>query len=107
MTKICLINEAKKQYIISPYQVVVGVGNTHLTPVLNTKDHAPINPEPPATIAECSLLRSQQYFDITALIEVLSGVRPVKDNRIVFDVDIINGYAVDHLHRAARMRSNW
>ena len=54
--KISLINDAKKQLIHSPIQIVVDVGGTQFRPVLSSKDSVDTYPEPPATIADCSLL---------------------------------------------------
>ena len=97
MTKVSVINDAKKQYINSPIQVVVNVGGTHFNPLLHSKDSADgcdTYPEPPATIADCSLLTTQQFFDITALVKTVSEVRSVKDNRIAFDADIIEMHRI-------------
>ena len=91
MSHVSFMKDAKKQYIHSPIQTVVSVGDTHFSPLLNSKDIDKCYPEPPATIADCEHLTSQQLFDVTALVKTVSKCRPVKDNRVVFDVEIIDG----------------
>jgi hypothetical protein len=95
MTKVSIVNDAKKQYIHSPIQTVVNVGDTLFSPLLHSTGNKECYPEPPATIADCSHLTSQQLFDVTALVKNVSKVRPVKDNRVVFDVEIIDGSKSD------------
>ena len=91
MTKVSISNDAKKQYIHAPIQTVVNVADTTFSPVLHSKDSNLCYPEPPATIADCVHLTSQQFFDVTALVKTVSTPRPVKDNRVVFDIEIIDG----------------
>ena len=95
MMKVSFINDAKKQFIHSPIQIVVGVGGTQFSPLLNSKDSGDTYPEPPATIADCSRLTSQQFFDITALVKTVSKHRSVRDTRVVFDVEIMDGSKTD------------
>ena len=90
MTKVSLISDAKKQYIHSPIQTVVNVAETHFSPLLHSKEKSRC-PEPPATIADCSHLTNEQLFDVTALVRTVGMHRPVKDTRVVFDIDIIDG----------------
>ena len=59
MMKVYFINDAKKQLIHSPIQIVVGVGGAQFSPWLNSKDSGDTYPEPPATTADCSRLTSQ------------------------------------------------
>ena len=91
MSHVSFMKDAKKQYIHSPIQTVVSVGDTHFSPLLNSKDIDKCYPEPPATIADCEHLTRQQLFDVTALVKTVSKCRPVKDNRVVLDVEIIDG----------------
>ena len=69
MTKVSIVNDAKKQYIHAPIQTVVNVADTHFNPLLNSTGSKSCYPEPPATIADCSNLTSQQFFDVTALVK--------------------------------------
>jgi len=113
MTKVSIVNDAKKQYIHAPIQTVVNVGDTLFSPLLNSNGSDKCYPEPPATIADCAHLTSQQLFDVTALVKTVSKHRPVNDNRVVFDVEIIDGSKTDErvrtmpltvfTHRAAIM----
>ena len=91
MTKVSIVNDAKKQYIHSPIQTVVNVAETTFHPLLQSKDSTECYPEPCATTADCAHLTSQQLFDVTALVKTVSPHRPVTENRIVFDVEIIDG----------------
>ena len=91
MTKVSIIPDAKKQYIHAPLQTVVNLGDRTFSPVLNSKDTNLCYPEPPATIADCEHVTNQQFFDVTALVKTVSTPRPVKDNRVVFDIEIIDG----------------
>jgi hypothetical protein len=94
MTKVSIIPDAKKQYIHAPLQTVVNLGDTTFSPVLNSKDTNLCYPEPPATIADCEHVTNQQFFDVTALVKTVSTPRPVRDNRVVFDIEIIDGSKV-------------
>jgi hypothetical protein len=75
MTNVSIVKDAKKQYIHSPIRTVVSVGDTQFSPLLNSKDIDNCYPEPPATIADCEHLTSQQLFDVTALVKTVSKAR--------------------------------
>ena len=64
--------------------------DTKMSPVLSSQATA-CQPEPPATIADCSDLMSHPCFDVTALVKKVCMYRAVKDIRVVFDVEIIDG----------------
>ena len=93
MTKVSIVNDAKKQYIHAPIHTVVNLSDTSFTPLLNSKDAKNCYPEPPATIADCAHLTNQQFFDVTALVKSVSPVRPAgrAGSRVIFDVEIIDG----------------
>ena len=91
MTKVSIINDAKKQYIHAPIQTVVNVSDTVFSSLLNSKNAKDCYPEPPASIADCANLTNQQFFDVTALVKTVSPYRSVTDNRVVFDAEIIDG----------------
>jgi hypothetical protein len=95
MTKVSIVKEAKKDYVHCPIQLVVNVGSTSFSPLLNSSVIGNSYPEPPASIADCSHLTKQQLFDVTALVRSVSKCRPVKDNRVVFDVVILDGSKSD------------
>ena len=90
MTKVSISNDAKKQYIHAPIHTVVNVADTTFSSLLHSKN-SNLYPEPPATIADCEHLSHQQFFDVIALVKTVSMHRPVKDNRVVFDIEIIDG----------------
>ena len=69
----------------------MNVADTTFSSLLHSKDSNLCYPEPPATIADCEHLTSQQFFDVIALVKTVSTHRPVKDNRVVFDIEIIDG----------------
>ena len=77
MTKVSIVNDAKKQYIHAPIQTVVNVSDTVFSPLLNSRDTKDCYPEPPATIADCANLTNQQFFDVTALVKSVSPFRSV------------------------------
>ena len=91
MTKVSISTDAKKQYMHAPIQTMVNVSDTIFSAVLRSKDAKECYPQPPATIADCANLTSQQFFDVTALVKSVSPSRAVKDNRVVFDAEIIDG----------------
>ena len=103
MTKVSIVGDAKKQYTHTPIQTIVNVGDTRFAPLLNSKDHDKCYPEPSATVAGCSHLSTQQLFDVTALVKTISAVRPVNDNRVVFDVEIIDGSMTDDKVRTMQL----
>ena len=106
MTKVSFINDAKKQYIHSPIQTVVNLAETLMSPLLNSKENA-CHPEPPATIADCSHLTSHQCFDVTALVKTVGMYRLVKETRIVFDVEIIDGFEIFRNAQIRFVRCRW
>ncbi len=65
MSKVSLILDARKQYVHSFIQAVANMADTQMSLVLNSQATA-CQPEPPATIADCSHLLSNQCFDVTA-----------------------------------------
>ena len=93
MTKVAIVNDAKKQCIHAPIQTVVNLSDTVFSLLLNSKDTEDCYPEPPATIADCANLTNQQFFDVTALVKSVSPLRPAgrAGNPVVFDVEIIDG----------------
>ena len=91
MTKVSMNNDANKQYIHAPIQTVVNLSDTVFSPLLNTREAQECYPQPPATIADCINLTNQQWFDVTALVKSVSSFRPVGDNCIVFNAEIIDG----------------
>ena len=95
MTKVSIVKDAKKDYVHCPIQLVVNVGSTSFRPLLNSGVIGNTYPEPPASIADCSHLTRHQLFDVTALVKTVSKCRPVKDNRVVFDVEILDGSKSD------------
>jgi hypothetical protein len=82
-TKVSISPDAKKQFNHAPIQTVVNVADTTFSNLCY--------PEPPATIADCEHLTNQQFFDVIALLKTVSMHQPVKDNRVVFDIEIIDG----------------
>jgi hypothetical protein len=90
MTKVSISNDVKKQYIHAPIHTVVNVADTTFSSLLHSKN-SNLHPEPPATIADCEHLSHQQFFDVIALVKSVSMHRPVKDNRVVFDIEMIDG----------------
>ena len=91
MSNISINTEAKKKYIHSPIQTVVNVLETNFSPLLHSKDTNDCYPEPPASIADCANLTSEQFFDVIALVRSVTTCRNVADNRVVFDAEIIDG----------------
>lgn len=65
--------------------------DTHFAPLLSSKDHDKCYPEPSATIADCSRLTTHQLFDVKAIVQTVSSHRPVNDNSVACDVEIIDG----------------
>ena len=95
MSKDSIDTKAKKQYTHTPIQTIVELGTTTFAPLLHSKEHDKCYPEPSATIADCTRVTTQQLFDVTALVKSISPTRPVNENRVVFDVEIIDGSKTD------------
>ena len=93
MSKVAIVNDAKKQYIHTPIQTVVKVSDTIFTPLLSSKQYDKCHPEPSAMIADCSRLTTQQLFDVIALVKTISPTRSggSATGRVVFDIEIIDG----------------
>jgi len=90
MTKAPFVADAKKQHAHTPIQAVVNLAEAQMSPSLNNKETKHY-PEPPATIAECSHISNDQQFDITALVKSVGKYRTIIGNRVVFDVELIDG----------------
>ena len=67
MTKVSFIDDAKKEYIHSPIQIVLNLSDTHTVPVLNNQENASY-PQTLATIADCLHLMSHQSFEVMVLV---------------------------------------
>ena len=97
MSKVAIVDDAKKPYTHTPIQIVVNVSDTQLDPLLHSKEHEKGCPEPPAVIAECENLTKAQVFDVIGLVKTISPVRPLSTtDRVAFDIEIIDGSTTGH-----------
>jgi len=90
MSKVGLIEGAKKEYNSCPIKRVVDLSKTTLDPGSRASDSA-VQPAPTTTVAECIRIGTPQFFDISALIQEVGPLRIHDNNRSSFLVTIHDG----------------
>ena len=90
MSKVVLVADAKSQYISTPLKQVVDLTKT--TMQLGVDATAGLaQPSPSTTVANCSKLQANQYFDVTALVRAVGEIRSYQQGRSGFSVEILDG----------------
>ena len=92
MSKVAFVESAKTQYVNTPIKLVVNLALTKMeTVLLGCPKASAVQPCPPHSVAMCSFLDNQQFFDVTALVQDTSDVRGVGNDRQCFSINIIDG----------------
>ena len=90
MSKVAFAEDAKQQYVSAPIKHVVDLSKTKLDACIGAPDSA-VQPAPTATVAGSSNLGTNQYFDVTALVQEVQDIRKHENNRSSFVVRIHDG----------------
>ena len=68
MSKVGFVDDAKVAYVSCPLKSVVDLSKTKMDACVGASDNA-VQPAPTATVAGSSDLATNQFFDVTALIQ--------------------------------------
>jgi len=90
MSQVGFVDDAKAAYVSCPLKHVVDLSNTTMDICMGGADSA-VQPAPEATIAASSSLGTNQFFDVTALIQEVQETRQHPNNRSSFVVRIHDG----------------
>ena len=90
MSKVCFAEDAKSRYISPPIKHVVDLSKTKLDACIEASDSA-VQPAPTATVAGSTNLGTNQFFDVTALVQEVHEIRKHENNRSSFVVSIHDG----------------
>ena len=90
MSKVAFVEEAKAAYVSCPIKHVVDLSKTNMDECVGASNSA-VQPAPTATVAGGSNLGSNQFFDVTALIQEVHETRQHENNRSSFGVRIHDG----------------
>ena len=89
ISNVALLQKAKPEYNNAPVKQTVDLLQTTTSKLL--QDATTHSPQPAVTCAECVAFKSQQAFDITALVDTVSALRTVEGRKCVRDVTLIDG----------------
>ena len=90
MSKVGFVEDAKAAYVSCPLKHVVDLSNTRMASCIGAGNSA-VQPAPTATVAASINLGTNQFFDVTALIQVVQETRQHDNNRSSFVVRIHDG----------------
>ena len=90
MSNVGFAEDAKLAYVSCPLKTVVDLSKTKMDPCIGASDSA-VQPAPTATIAGSINLGTNQFFDVTALIQEVLETRHHENNRSSFVVKIYDG----------------
>jgi len=90
MSNVGFVDDAKAAYVSCPLKSVVDLSKTKMEACVGASDSA-VQPAPTATVAGSTDLGTNQFFDVTALIEEVKEVRQHENNRSSFVVNIHDG----------------
>ena len=90
MSKVVLVEDAKLAYVSCPVKHVVDLSKTKMDACIEAPNSA-VQPAPTATIAGSIDLGSNQFFDVTALIQEVQETRQHENNRSSFVARIYDG----------------
>ena len=87
MSKVAFVEDAKAAYVSAPLKTVVDLSGTTMELCIGIASSA-VQPAPEATIAASSGLASNQFFDVTALVQEVQEPKPHENNRSSFVIKI-------------------
>ena len=90
MSKVGLVEDAKVTYVNCTLKNVVDLSKTKMDNCIGTLNSA-VQPAPTATVAASINLGTNQFFDVTALIQHVQETRQHENNRSSFVVNIQDG----------------
>ena len=90
MSNVAFVDDAKAAYVSCPLKFVVDLSKTKMDACVGSSDSA-VQPAPTATVAGSIDLGTNQFFDVTALIQEVSEVREHDNNRSSCFVKIYDG----------------
>ncbi len=95
--------DAKLAHVSCPLKTVVDLSKTKMDPCIGASDSA-VQPAPTATIASSINLGTNQFFDVTALIQEVLETRHHENNRSSFVVKIYDGSLDNDTQKAKVMQ---
>ena len=90
MSKVGFVDDAKAAYVSTPLKIVVDLSRTKMDPFLGASNSA-VQPAPTATVASSIDLGTNQFFDVTALVQDVGETGSYDNNRSSFLVNIMDG----------------
>ena len=90
MSNVGFAEDAKAAYVSCPLKTVVDLSKTKMDPCAQASGSA-VQPAPTATVAGSVNLDSNQFFDVTVLIQEVHETRQHDHNRSSFVVNIYDG----------------
>ena len=90
MSHVVFVDNAKTAYVSCPLKSVVDLSKTKMEACFGAPDSA-VQPAPTATVAGSTDLGTNQFFDVTALIQEVKEVRQHENNRSSFVVNVHDG----------------
>ena len=102
MSKVGFVEDAKAAYVSCPLKLVVDLSNTRMDSCIGAADSA-VQPAPTATVAASINLGTNQFFDVTALIQEVQETRQHENNRSSFVVRIHDGSLDDDTQEVKAM----
>ena len=90
MSNVGFVEDAKAAYVTCPLKSVLDLSKTKMDTCIGASGSA-VQPAPTATVAGSTDLGTNQFFDVTALIQEVKEVREHDNNRSSFLVNIHDG----------------
>ena len=90
ISKVALESSAKQEYIHTSIKLKIDLAKTKADPVMQQKEGENVQPTPSMSIKDCKGFQQSQRFDMTALMDAMSEVRPVNVTRQVISVTVID-----------------
>ena len=90
ISKVVFDTSAKQEFLHTPLKMKIDLARTKSDPLMQVKQGETVQPCPAMSIRDCKSLQQTQRFDVTAIMDGISDVRPVKSSRQVVSVTIID-----------------
>ena len=92
-SNVLLDTNAKQEFLHAPVKTRINLAGTKAVQLMATQKGEKIQPQPAMTITNCKELQSTCRFDVTALVDEVSGPRSVTAERQVVSVILIDDSA--------------
>ena len=83
MSNVAFVEDANLSYVSCPLKIVVDLSKTKMDPCIGASDSA-VQPAPTTTVAGSINLGTNQFFDVTALIQEVLETRHHENNTFSF-----------------------